>query len=452
MELEVKSMELALSQPLILEEFKIEEFKKKGYILDFAEEILLTETINNHKILKNIDKQIIFQSLEIIEYDCGNILVTEGEEWKNICIIIEGKLQVITKGKGIIGHLISKNWFGNFNSASARATILSEENTRLAIIDYDKLNENIKTQNINEDHNYIENINFYNKIGCGNFADVYLSKINNDKNIYACKFMRKSKIKTFSAENQISNEIKILIELNNNFIVKLIKKIEDDNNLCLLLEHVEGEDFFTYLCKRNTLNEEETQFYISNIIIALKYLHNKDIIYRDLKPENIVLSANGYLKLIDFGFSKKLKKNEFTFTICGTPDFMAPEIISGKGYNKSCDYWALGILTYEILNGVCPYNSNCSFYDLYNNIINSRISFRKNISYNFKNFISSLLFINSKKRLGNETIEDIKNHEIFENFNWKKIEKQEVKAPYYPKIRNIDYRYKKTYENICLTN
>ena len=417
------------------------------------EKEILVEIFNKNKILKNIEKEILFKTSEVIEYEAGHLVVIQNDEWNNYCIILDGILQIMVKGKGIVGNLVKNDWFGDFKS-KAMATVLCLKKTRLVLINYNKLNKNIKIKNKKQDYKEkenddIENINFYNKLGSGTFAKVHLSKINNDEKVYACKYIPKDKIRHHCAETQISNEINILKELNNNFIVKLIKKIEDDNNLCLLLEHVEGEEFFKYLCKRNTLKEEETKFYISNIITGLEYLHNKDIIYRDLKPENIVLSKNGYLKLVDFGFSKKLKKNELTFTICGTPDYIAPEIINGKGYNKSCDYWALGILTYEILNGVCPYNSNCSLYDLYNNIKNNRISFRKNISYNFKNFISSLLFINFKNRLGNHNIEDIKNHEIFEKFNWKKIEKQEIKAPYFPELMKIDIQCKKTYKEYC---
>jgi len=251
----------------------------------------------------------------VIEYEAGNLVVIQNEEWNNYCVILDGTLQIMVKGKGIVGNLVKNDWFGDFKS-KAMATVLCLKNTRLVLINYNKLNENIKItnqkqdykKNENDENEDIKNINFYNKLGSGTFAKVHLSKIDNDENVYACKYKQKDKIRYHNAEIQICNEINIVKELNNNFIVKLIKKIEDDNNLCLLLEHVEGEEFFKYLCKRNTLNEGETKFYISNIITALEYLHNKDIIYRDLKPENIVLSKNGYLKLIDFGFSKKLKK------------------------------------------------------------------------------------------------------------------------------------------------
>lgn len=418
----------------------------------------LLEIFHDHEILKKLEKDLLFKTLDIIEYPSGYLLVTQGEEWNNFCVILDGVLQILVKGKGIVGNLVKGCWFGKFES-NAEATVLCLEKTRLVVINYNKLNENIKIQNRNQDYNNknndenvnneTQNINFYNKLGSGTFAKVYISKINDDENVYACKYIPKEKIKYHNAQNQINNEINILKELNHDFTIKLIQKMEDNNNLCLVLEHVEGKEFFKYLCQKNTLNEEETKFYISNVIIALEYLHNKDIIYRDLKPENIILSKNGYLKLIDFGFSKKLKKNQLTFTICGTPDYISPEIINGKGYNRSCDYWALGILTYEILNGVCPYNSNCNLYELYNIITNSKINFVRNVSNQLKTFILSLLSINCKNRLGYDNIQDIKNHEIFSKINWGKIEKQEIKAPYLPESVKIDTRCRKSYQDFC---
>lgn len=359
------------------------------------------------------------------------------------------------KNKGIMGNLNKSSWFGNFKSLSL-ATLLILKKTKLVIINYEKLEIKknkplFKQKNLcfKKEDIIFENLDFYEILGEGAFSEVFICKINN-KDIYAIKCMNKNNIIKNNAKQQISNEIELLKQINNhnNFIVKFINKLEDNINIYLLLEYIEGREFFDYLCSRNALNEIETKFYISNIIIAIEYLHSQNIIFRDLKPENIIISKNGYLKLIDFGFAKKLNDNELTYTLCGTPDYLAPEVISGKGYGKSVDFWTIGILTYELLHSKTPYINNDNLYNFYNTITNERLKFNDDVSSNFQNFISSLLFINPKKRIGSfNGITDIKEHILFNNYKWDYINNMRIKAPYIPEILpTIDSKYKKSYK------
>jgi tRNA A-37 threonylcarbamoyl transferase component Bud32 len=376
--------------------------------LSYEDKEILNKLFDENKHLKNYDNQLLYQIIKIKNYDIGEIIIQEGEIFNNIGIILEGSVQVMKKNRGIIGYINKGSWFGNFKSLSL-ATLLILKETKLVIINYDKLEIKknkplFKQKNVyfKKEDIIFENLNFYNKLGEGAFSKVFICQINN-KDTYAIKCMNKSNIIKSNAKQQISNEIELLKQINNhnNFIVKFINKLEDNINIYLLLEYIQGREFFEYLCSRKALNEIETKFYISNIIIAIEYLHSQNIIFRDLKPENIIISTNGYLKLIDFGFAKKINDNELTYTLCGTPDYLAPEILSCKGYNKSVDFWTIGILTYELLHAKTPYiNNDVNVYNFYNTITNKRLKFNDDINSNFKNFISSLLFINPKMRLG----------------------------------------------------
>ena len=132
------------------------------------------------------------------------------------------------------------------------------------------------------------------------------------------------------------------------------------------MEYVAGGELFFHLKQRGTFSEDEIKFFAAEIVTFLGQLHSKGIIYRDLKPENILIAKNGHLKFTDFGLSKdgmEFEDRELTYSVCGTPEYIAPEILSGTGYSKTADWWALGVLTYEMLAGVPP------FYDKNRNLM-----------------------------------------------------------------------------------
>eukprot|EP00494_Astrolonche_serrata_P031096 UN31365 len=141
--------------------------------------------------------------------------------------------------------------------------------------------------------------------------------------------------------------------LSNKFLVNLIQTYQDAKRIYFLLEVCLGGELFTILRRRRYFNEETSQFYAGCVIEGFEYLHGRNIIYRDLKPENLVLGSDGYLKITDFGFAKEVADK--TFTLCGTPDYLAPEIVTGQGHGKGVDWWTLGILIYEMLASFPPF-------------------------------------------------------------------------------------------------
>ena len=153
--------------------------------------------------------------------------------------------------------------------------------------------------------------------------------------------------------DHVKTEKKILEELNHPFIVNLFGAFQDDKNLYLLLEYVIGGEFFSHLRKAGRFPNDTAKFYAAQITLVFEHLHSMMILYRDLKPENLLLDSDGNCKVTDFGFAKKVEYR--TWTLCGTPEYLAPEIILSKGHGKAVDWWALGILMYEMLAGYPPF-------------------------------------------------------------------------------------------------
>ena len=179
-----------------------------------------------------------------------------------------------------------------------------------------------------------------------------------------------------------------------------------------------------------------SRFYSAHIVTIFEYLHGKNIIYRDLKPENILINSNGYIKLTDFGFAKIIEGK--TYTLCGTPEYLAPEIILNKGHGKAVDWWTFGILIYEMLVGIDPFNDDDPMM-VYQKIIKNKIKFPKNIEKDAKSIIKHLLDADVTKRYGclKDGVKDIIDHRWYKNFDWKNLLFMTLEAPYVPKIKNM---------------
>lgn len=201
---------------------------------------------------------------------------------------------------------------------------------------------------------------------------------------------------------------------------------------------------------KGTITEQEAKIYIKQIAEALLFCHSKTFVHRDLKLENILIDEDGYLKVIDFGLAKILKNEEETMTFCGTPEYIAPEVISRKGHDKSVDWWAIGILIYEMLIGVTP------FYNKNRNMMLSKIQFSKivfpdkkkyKIEYSdeVQDIISKLLNKNKDERLGSENgVKDVLDHSWFKDIDIDKIKQKAIKPPFVPSLSSeSDTKYYK---------
>ena len=214
---------------------------------------------------------------------------------------------------------------------------------------------------------------------------------------FALKIMKKSEVVRLKQVEHIKNEKEILSEVNHPFIVTLYCAFQDERNLYMLLEFIIGGELFTHLRKAGKFANDHTRFYAAQIVMALQYLHNDSVVYRDLKPENLLLDLIGYLKITDFGFAKKVEDR--TWTLCGTPEYLAPEIIQSKGHGKAVDWWALGILVYEMLAGYPPFYDENPF-GIYQKILAGKLEFPRHFETHARDLIRKLLTADRTKRIG----------------------------------------------------
>ena len=193
-------------------------------------------------------------------------------------------------------------------------------------------------------------------VGRGSFGKVYMCRKKDTGKIYAMKTLKKDFI---IRKNQVSNtkiERDIMTAVSHPFIVKLHFAFQTEETVYFVTDFLNGGELFFHLCNEIRFSESRAKFYAAQMILALKALHENGIIYRDLKPENVILDSEGYLKLTDFGLSKvDLPTDELTNTFCGTPEYLAPEIITHKGHSFKVDWWSLGILLYEMISGINPF-------------------------------------------------------------------------------------------------
>ena len=276
-------------------------------------------------------------------------------------------------------------------------------------------------------------------IGTGAFGKVYFIQDKKTKQPYALKAQKKSQIMKENQTEHVYSEYCVLKEINNPFLINLHDFFQDNKYIYFILDYIPGGEMFTLMRTEIKFSEKNTQFYISQLIEGLNYLHLKKIIYRDIKPENILLDSDGYIKLTDFGVAKKLSNN-YTNTLCGTPTYIAPEIILQKKYSFSSDWWSLGILTYEMIVGIDPWDENDPF-QIYEKIKIGKILFPKNMDKKVKSFIQHLLVGNPDKRMGSKFIDgkcDIYLHQWFKDFDWESLINKKIVAWHIPKIKNCN--------------
>jgi serum/glucocorticoid-regulated kinase 2 len=207
-------------------------------------------------------------------------------------------------------------------------------------------------------------------------------------------------------------EKKILQSLEHPFLVGMVFCFQTEERIYFIMPFIRGGELFQHLRTEKFFKEDKVRFYAASMGLALEYLHTHGIVYRDIKPENILIGEDGYLKLIDFGMAKMLKGNEKAMSFCGTPEYLAPEIITGEGHNKAADWWSYGVLLYEMLFGIPPFYSKNTekMFDL---ITKAELKFPKKIevSEDAKDLIKKLLIKNQDLRLGSEGgFETIKKH------------------------------------------
>jgi serine/threonine protein kinase len=277
-------------------------------------------------------------------------------------------------------------------------------------------------------------------IGKGGFSEVVLARKKDTGELFAVKSIEKSSLFSENRLPQIVSEKDILKAADHPFIVKLCMAFQTKHKVHLVMEFCPGGELFFHLQNVKRLTEEQAIFYFSEILLALEYLHRNDIVYRDLKPENVLVDYDGHVKLIDFGLSKQgLSKDGVTFSFCGSPEYMTPEVLNGVSHGRAVDFYGLGALLYEMLVGIPPFYDK-SHAQMEWNILNSRPEFPKGLSKTCKDLLTKLLDKDPEKRLGYSTgIEEIKNHAWCKNCDWNKYNKKKIKPPLMPRLRTSNF-------------
>jgi len=288
-------------------------------------------------------------------------------------------------------------------------------------------------------------------LGRGAFGTVSLVTDPVSSRSYALKAIRKNQVVEMGQQSHILNEKKVMAMLDNPFLVNLRATFKDEYRVYFLLEACLGGELFTILRKMRSFDEATARFYSACVIEAFDYLHRQDIIYRDLKPENLVLTNSGYLKVTDFGFAKIVPNK--TFTLCGTPDYLAPEIVTGQGHGKGVDWWTLGILCYEMLASFPPFFDDEPMMT-YRKIIQGKFKFPRYLSAQSKDLIQSLLKPKATKRIGviRGGAQSIRQHSWFQHnhFSWDQLRQRTMKPPI--KNRVTDHRDLSNFDHFAAKN
>jgi len=276
-------------------------------------------------------------------------------------------------------------------------------------------------------------------LGSGSFGRVVLVKHNPTGDYYAMKVLIKEKIIKMRQVDHTLAEKRILFSINFPFLVRLRFHFKDNSNLYLVLDFEQGGEMFTHLRKQKKFSEVQARFYCAQVVMAFEYLHYLEIVYRDLKPENMLLAMDGYCKVTDLGFAKKLQKEHpRTYTLCGTPEYLAPEVIRNRGYGKSVDWWTVGVLIFEMTAGNVPFYSKDQQH-MYRKIIQGHLYLPSHFTPELKDLCTNILQVDTSKRYGclRHGVKDIKQHPWFQTIKWQQLYEKQMKAPWVPETRGV---------------
>jgi CRP-like cAMP-binding protein len=358
--------------------------------IEFLVKVKILEKISSEEI------KLLADSLEEEVFEKTTDIVRQGESGDHFYLIWEGTILVEVDGK-VVKTLKKGDYFGEMallQEETRAATCTAETDVRCLTLSRSNFNQRLGTyqevfdrveaqpekanfrkvgDRIKANPHHLEldfeDLLIKNVIGVGSFGSVKLVVNKKTGSTYALKCLKKVEIVRGNLKEHVANERMVMMMLDHPFILKLHNTFQDNKQLYFLLEIGLGGEMFTILRECGKFTEKTARFYAAQVIIGFQVMHRMHIIYRDLKPENLILDSNGYLKIVDFGLAKVT--TEKTYTLCGTPDYLAPEIILSRGHDKAVDYWALGVLIFEMCAGVAPFyaevrDSSPSYYHYQN--------------------------------------------------------------------------------------
>mmetsp|Transcript_14646 Transcript_14646/g.31383 ORF Transcript_14646/g.31383 Transcript_14646/m.31383 type:complete len:1053 (-) Transcript_14646:420-3578(-) len=297
-------------------------------------------------------------------------------------------------------------------------------------------------------------------LGKGQFGRVRLATSKKTQMQYALKQLKKRDVIQNGQVEHLRTETMVLNEIEHPFCNKLVATFKDSRNLYMLITLCQGGDLLKLQDRwpKGRIPNQSVKFYMACVVLALEYLHSIDIAYRDLKQENVMLDADGYVKVVDYGLSKRVRGTDQTYTLCGTPQFLAPEIITCLGHDKTVDMWSLGVLTYELLAGDSPFvdeSQGDDTDDVFAAIVDGQYKLPPPpiIQADAADFIVQLLKRDPTKRLGAGPggWKAVKDHRWFANINWDALVRKQIEAPFLPDIANVTDTFGTHRESVCMS-
>merc|ERR1711953_59914 len=295
----------------------------------------------------------------------------------------------------------------------------------------------------------LEDFDLVRVIGRGSYAKVLLVRLKPTKRLYAMKVIKKELVCDEEDIDWVQTEKHVFETASNHpFLVGLHSCFQSPTRLFFVIEYINGGDLMFHMQRQRKLPEEHARFYSAEITLALHFLHERGIIYRDLKLDNVLLDSEGHIRLTDYGMCKEgIRPGDTTSTFCGTPNYIAPEILRAEDYGFSVDWWALGVLLYEMLAGRSPFDivgatdnpdQNTEDY-LFQVILEKTIRIPRSLSVKAASILKGFLNKNPADRLGchrDSGFGEIMNHPFFKTIEWAMLEQKQIPPPYRPRLEN----------------
>ena len=441
-------------------------------LIDFAmkKRVLMGVPIFANSRLQPYEMAKLTDLLAEVTFHQGEVLAEAGQPARqNLYIIREGKITV-ANDNGIISNLGPGDYFGDksiqaVDSAISHQTITAVEKTTCGVLTKSAIESVIghiprlgkaaqaMTTKIDRSIQFKDLVKFR-ILGVGTFGKVWLASHKKTGKPYALKMLNKREIIGHHQVEGVIREKNIMTSIDHPFVITLISTFQDDKHLYMLLELVQGGELFSVIHteSRDGIPNPNSRFYAACILESLAHLHHRHITYRDLKPENILIDALGYCVLVDLGFAKIVMDK--TYTLCGTPEYLAPEIILSKGHDKGVDYWAFGVLIYEMLVGRSPfYSYGTDQVSLFKRIVQVKYSFPPGAVVNeiAQDLIQRLIVRRQSNRFGclARADMDIRDHAWFSVISTEKLLQKQIPAPWVPQIKDpLDASHFDSYKHV----
>jgi cGMP-dependent protein kinase len=403
----------------------------RGELISVVEQNEGLAVLKRVSIFRGLPAEKLSQLLSVLQpqsYADQAYIFSQGEPGEALYIIDSGQVKVIKDGT-VLRVLVKHGFFGErsvLTNEVRTASVVAQGPVKCLVLHRQEfltvMDESVTKLlahrlELQDDTVTLSQLSVIKELGKGMFGGVYAVVHKTKGTLYALKTVSRRKIRAYDLFNSLQLERQVLLEIDHNFIMKLVKTFKDDARVYFLMELVVGMDLFDVIRKLGLVKELDTKFYAATLLLALEHLHERNIIYRDLKPENVVVDEQGYLKLVDFGTAKVLKGR--TFTTIGTPHYMAPEVILGKGYGLSADIWSLGVMLYEFLCGGVPFGEDEDDpFKIYEKILRENLRWPSSIARASKVREFVELLLSKNEALRNSGVPQLRKHKWLIGFEW----------------------------------